>query len=114
MTLTTLPAAHSLLDVNQTQDRGFHMIVVNNTKYWLIGTGISIAIALILYFAVIKSSNDTANNAIVSGEKQAQQAVQQANKASGGAVPKSVQDLTSCIAAAGTDTTKIEACHTKY
>ena len=89
-------------------------VVVRNPMYRLIAAGISVAIILILYFAVIKPSNDTANHALVTGEQQAQQAVQQANKASGGAVPQSVQNLTACIAAAGTDTGKIQACDAKF
>jgi hypothetical protein len=42
------------------------------------------------------------------------QAVSNANKATGGAVPASVQQLTACIAAAGSDTGKLSACQAKY
>jgi hypothetical protein len=89
-------------------------VVVRNPMYRLIALGVSVAIVVILYFAVIKPSNDTANNALKTGEQQVQQAVSNANKASGGAVPTSVTNLTSCIAAAGTDTAKIQACSSKY
>jgi 16S rRNA U1498 N3-methylase RsmE len=89
-------------------------IVVRNPMYRLIALGVSIAIAAIIYFAVIKSNTDTANNAIKASEQQVQQAVNQANKQSGGAVPQGVKDLTSCIAAAGTDTGKIQACSAKF
>jgi hypothetical protein len=90
------------------------VVIVRNPMYRLIAIGVSIAIALILYFAVIKSSNDTANNAVRSGEAQAVQAVKQANQQSGGAVPANVVNLTSCIAAAGTDTSALQACKTKF
>jgi 16S rRNA U1498 N3-methylase RsmE len=89
-------------------------IVVRNPMYRLIALGVSVAIFAILYFAVIKPNNDTANNAVRQGEQQLQQAVQNANKQSGGAVPRNVTNLTSCLAAAGTDTGKIQACTVKF
>jgi hypothetical protein len=49
----------------------------------------------------------------ITGEQQFQQAVSQANKDSGGAVPKGVKDLASCMAAAGSDTGKIQVCSAK-
>jgi 16S rRNA U1498 N3-methylase RsmE len=90
------------------------LIVVRNPVYRLIALGVSVAIVLILYFAVIKPNNDSANNAVRQGEQQLQQAVKNAKKQSGGAVPASVTNLASCIAAAGTDTGKIAACQSKY
>jgi 16S rRNA U1498 N3-methylase RsmE len=90
------------------------VVVVRNPVYRLIALGVSVAIALILYFAVIKPNNDTANNAVRQTEQQVQQAVSNANKQSGGAVPKSVTSLTSCLAAAGADTGKIAACQAKF
>jgi 16S rRNA U1498 N3-methylase RsmE len=90
------------------------VVVVRNPVYRLIALGVSVAIALIIYFAVIKPNNDTANNAIRQGEQQAVQAVKNANKQSGGAVPANVQNLTACIAAAGTDTGKLSACQAKF
>ena len=89
-------------------------IVVRNPMYRLVGLAISLIIIAVVYFAVIKPSNDTANNAIKAGEQQFQQAVSQANKDSGGAVPKGVKDLASCMAAAGSDTGKIQACSAKF
>jgi hypothetical protein len=90
------------------------VVVVRNPVYRLIALGVSVAIALIIYFAVIKPNNDTANNAVRQGEQQAVQAVRNANKQSGGAVPANVQNLTACIAAAGTDTGKLSACQAKF
>jgi hypothetical protein len=89
-------------------------VVVRNPVYRLVALGVSVAIFLILYFAVIKPNNDTANRAITQGEQQIQQAVSNAQKASGGAVPQGVRDLTSCIVAAGTDTGKLQACQAKF
>lgn len=90
------------------------VIISRNPAHRLIALGVSLAIVLIVYFAVIKPNNDTANNAVKQGEQQLQQAVNNANKQSGGAVPTSVTNLTSCIAAAGTDTGKIQACQAKF
>jgi hypothetical protein len=90
------------------------IVVVRNPMYRLIALAVSVAIVVILYFAVIKPNNDTANTAVTQGEQQLQQAVSNANKSSGGAVPTSVTNLTACIAAAGTDTGKIQACSAKY
>jgi hypothetical protein len=89
-------------------------VVVRNPMYRLIALGVSLTFVVILYFAVIKPSNDTANTALRQGEQQLQQAVSSANKSSNGAVPTSVTNLTSCIAAAGTDTGKIQLCSAKY
>jgi hypothetical protein len=89
-------------------------IVVRSPMARLIALGISLAIAAILYFAVIKPNNDTANNAITQGEKQVQQAVQNANKATGGAIPAGVQNLTACIAAAGANADELKACAAKF
>jgi hypothetical protein len=44
-------------------------IVVRNPMYRVIGLAISLIIIAVVYFAVIKPSNDTANNAIKAGEQ---------------------------------------------
>ena len=89
-------------------------IVVRNPMYRLIGIAVSLIIVAVIYFAVIKPNQDTANTAITQSEQQVQQAVNQADKRSGGAVPKGVKDLTSCMTAAGSDTGKIQACAAKF
>jgi hypothetical protein len=101
---------------------------------WLIGLAVSLGIFLVLYFTVIKSSTDTANNAIKSGVQQSQQALNQAtkqlNSASGeagaaggqaGAASSQASQqlskaakLTACVSAAGTDLTKVQACQAQY
>ena len=90
------------------------VFVVRNPIYRVISLAVTLAIIAIVYFAVIKPENNTANNAVKAGEKQVQQAVNSANKASGGAVPANVTNLTNCIAAAGTDTGKLQACKAKF
>jgi hypothetical protein len=90
------------------------LVVVRNPMYRLIALGVSVAIFLILYFAVIKPGNDTATNAAKQGEQQIQQAVSNAAKANPGSVPAYAQQLTACIAAAGTDAGKVQACSAKY
>ena len=89
-------------------------IVVRNPLYRLIALGVSVAIILILYFAVIKPNNDTANSVAKQGEQQLQQAVSNANKETNGAVPAGVTNLVNCAAAAGTDTGQLAACRAKF
>jgi type II secretory pathway component PulM len=89
-------------------------IIARSPRARLISAAVSLVIFAIIYFTVIKPSNDTANNAVRVGEQQAQQAVNAANKATGGAVPKSAQNLVACVAAAGTDTGKLTACQAKF
>jgi hypothetical protein len=63
---------------------------------------------------VIQPDNNTANNAVKQGEKQLQQAVNQANTSGGGSVPAGVTNLADCIAAAGTNTGELQACASKF
>ena len=90
------------------------MIVVTNPRYRLITLAVTIAILAIVYFAIIKPNNDTANKAVTQSEQQVQKAVSQANKQSGGGVPTKVTNLTNCLAAAGADTAKIQACQAQF
>jgi F0F1-type ATP synthase membrane subunit b/b' len=89
------------------------MIVVNNSKYWLISLAVSVIIFLIVYFTVIKSSTDTANNILKSTNQQVQQALKNANKETNGAASQAAK-LQACIAAAGTDASKAAACAQKF
>ncbi len=90
------------------------IVVVRNPMYRLIALGVSVAVVVVLYFTVIKPSNETANTAVRQGEQQLQQAVNSASKSSGGAVPTSATNLTSCLVAAGTDAGKLQLCSAKY
>ena len=89
------------------------MLVVSSGRWWLASAAVSLIIFLIVYFTVIKPDNNTANQLLKSGEQQVQQAVQNA-KSSGAKVPAGVSNLTNCIVAAGTDTSKIAACQSKF
>jgi hypothetical protein len=89
------------------------MLVVSNGRWWIVSAAVSLVIFLIVYFTVIKPSTDTANQLLRNGEQQVQQAVNQASH-SGLKVPAGVTNLANCIAAAGTDTGKIEACQAKF
>ena len=90
------------------------IVITRNPKIALLGLALSAAIFLVLYLTVIKPSNDTANSAIRSSEKQAQQVVNSVDKQTGGAVPSRVKKLTACLAAAGADTGKIQSCQAQY
>lgn len=88
-------------------------VAVARPRYWLVGAAVSLIIFLILYFTIIRPDNNAANNALRTSEQQVNQAVQKA--AAGGAqVPAGVTNLTSCIAAAGTNTGEIQACTKKF
>jgi hypothetical protein len=87
----------------------------------LIALACSLLILIVVYFAVIKPNNntanraiDTANQALKQGEQQLNQTVAKSNVGHPGAIPASVTSLTSCIASAGTDTSKIAACDAKF
>ncbi len=89
------------------------MLVLSSGRWWLASAAVSLIIFLIVYFTVIKPDNNTANQLLKSGEQQVQQAVNSA-KSSGAKVPAGVTNLANCIAAAGTDTGKIQACDSKF
>jgi hypothetical protein len=81
-------------------------------RYYLISLAVSVGIFLLLYFTIIKPDNNAANNAIRQGEQQVQQSLSQA--AQSGAIPASVTNLTACVAAAGTNTSELQACAAKF
>ena len=80
----------------------------------------------ILYFTIIKPDNNTANQAVKAGLQQSQQVINQAKKqlsTSGASAAVSSQasqqldkasKLTSCVAAAGTDPSKLANCQAQY
>jgi hypothetical protein len=86
----------------------------------------SLAIFLVVYFAVIQPSTNTANQALKTGLQQTQQVINQAKKqvdSSGASSAVSSQanqqldkasKLTSCVAAAGTDPSKLANCQSQY
>lgn len=103
------------------------VLVTGNWKLWMVSMAASLAIFAVLFFTVIKPSSDTANQAVKSGLQQSQQVFNQAQKqiTNAGAANSSVSNqakqpinkasqLTSCVASAGTDTSKMAACQSKY
>jgi hypothetical protein len=88
-------------------------IIVQSLKARLILAAVSLAVFGIVYFAVIKPNNDRANTALRNGEKQFQQAINNAGK-HGVTVPSGVVNLSSCLASAGTDQGRITACEAKF
>jgi hypothetical protein len=103
------------------------VLVSNSWRVWLAGMAASLVIFAVVYFAVIQPSQNTANQVLKSGLQQTQQVINQARKQVGsaggqtGAVSGQAQQqlskaakLTTCVAAAGTDPTKIQACQVKY
>ena len=101
------------------------VIVTQSKRLWLLGLAVSVAIFAVLYFTVIQPDNNTANQAVKTGLQQSQQAINQAKQqvdSSGGgsatnaanAALTNASSLTSCLQAAGTDTSKVQACQTKF
>jgi F0F1-type ATP synthase membrane subunit b/b' len=110
------------------------VLVTGNWKLWLAGMATSLIIFAVLFFTVIQPSSDTANQAVKTGLKQSQQVLNQAqqqiksaNSASGQAsgqakkvnqqahkVLSNASKLTSCVAAAGTDPSKLASCQSKF
>jgi hypothetical protein len=111
------------------------VILTNSWKIWLAGLAVSLGIFAIIYFTVIKESNDRAdealqqsNQAIEQGLQQSQQALdqsqQQLDQSAGGAGGggggnaneqiKEAQQLGDCIAAAGNDAAALQECQAQF
>jgi hypothetical protein len=100
------------------------VIVTTNWRIWLAGMAASLVIFGVVFFTVIQPSENTANQAVKSGLQQTQQVIKQAQQQlSNSGAPASgagqqalnnAQKLTTCLEAAGTDVTQLEACHAKY
>jgi flagellar biosynthesis/type III secretory pathway M-ring protein FliF/YscJ len=102
------------------------VLVTGSKRLWAISMAVSLIIFAVLYFTVIRPDNNTANQAVKSGLQQSQQVINQAQKQlkdagpSNAATRKGTKELnkaaqlTSCVASAGTDTSKIQACQAKF
>lgn len=103
------------------------VLITTSWRMWLAGLAVSLAVFGVLYFTVIRPDNNTANQAIKSGLQQSQQALNQARQQlskTGGqtraASSKAQHELSkasklsACVAAAGTDPTKLQACQTQF
>jgi hypothetical protein len=114
------------------------VLVTNNWRMWAAGMAASLIIFAILFFTVIKPNSDTANQAVKTGLQQSQQVINQAKQqlsnatsqaagaagssgasgavntanAQGQQALSTASKLTACVAAAGTDATKLAACQT--
>jgi flagellar biosynthesis/type III secretory pathway M-ring protein FliF/YscJ len=121
----------------QEEQRTMVMLTYSK-RMWMASLAVSLIIFGVVYFTVIRPDNNTANNAIKAGLQQSQQALNQAQQqlsnasnqagaASGAAssaasgasttaskVINKAAKLTSCVAAAGTDTTKLAACQSQF
>ena len=109
-------------------EKGKNMVLITTSwRMWLAGLAVSLAVFGVLYFTVIRPDNNTANQAIKSGRQQSQQALNQAQQQlsethgqTGVASSKAQQELSkasklsACVAAAGTDATKLQACKTQF
>jgi ABC-type transporter Mla subunit MlaD len=102
------------------------VLVTSNWRIWMAGMAASLAIFAVVYFTAIQPSMNTANQALKSGLQQSQQAINQAQKQLGsvsGQAPavagkaqqalSTAAKLTKCVAAAGTDPTKLQGCQAK-
>ncbi len=106
------------------------VLVTHNWRAWMIATAASLLIFGVLYFTVIKPDNNTAQQALKSGLQQSQQVINQTKKdlssaasqgGQGGQAAAKAQatvnkagKLTACVAAAGTDVSKVQACQAKF
>jgi type II secretory pathway component PulM len=117
------------------------VLVTQSKRMWFAGVAVSLLIFAVLYFTVIRPDNNTANQlakqgqqAVNQGLQQSQQAINQAKQeaksagasgssaaAAGSAANKTInktvskaQKLTACVAAAGTDASKLQACQVKF
>jgi hypothetical protein len=102
------------------------IFITTSWRMWLVGLAASLAIFGVVYFTVIRPDNNTANQAIKSGLQQSQQAINQAQqqlsntggqtraKAKARHELNKASKLRACVAAAGTDATKLQACQTQF
>jgi len=103
------------------------VLVAGNWRLWLVGMKASLVIFAVVYLTAIQPSTNAANQAIKTGLQQTQQALNQAQRQLGtnasGASATAGQaqqqlgkaaKLTSCLEAAGTNVTAMQACQAKY
>jgi hypothetical protein len=95
------------------------VLVTGSWRLWALGLVSSLVIFLVVFFTVIKPAQNTANQALHQGLQQTQQVLKRSEKAFGGnsAAHKTLsqaQKLEQCVAAAGTDPSKLSACQSKF
>jgi len=110
------------------------VLVTGNWRVALAALVASLVIFAVLFFTVINPSENTANQAVKTGLQQSQQALNQAQKqlsnaasqtgssASQGSTAAATASqtvnkaakLAGCLASAGTDVSKVQACQAQY
>jgi hypothetical protein len=100
------------------------VLVTGSMRLWAVSMAVSLIIFAVLYFTVIRPDNNTANQAIKSGLQQSQQVLNRAQKqlknaggqasGQGQKVLDRASKLTSCVASAGTDPSKLATCQSKF
>jgi hypothetical protein len=117
------------------------VLVTTNWRIWLAGMAASLAIFAVIFFTEIQPSTNTANQLLKSGLQQTQQAIKQVQSQAGAATGQAgaatgqaaaatgqagavtgqarqqlskAEKLTTCVTAAGTNVTQIQACQAKY
>jgi hypothetical protein len=86
------------------------LFIVRNSPFALIGIFASIAITLFMYFAVIRPTQHTANNAVNNAVQQERQALKQSSSQLSGRA----KQLTDCLATAGVNVSAVQACQAKF
>ena len=110
------------------------VLVTGNWRVALAGLAASLVIFAVLFFTVIQPGQNTANQAIKTGLQQSQQALNQAQKQLSNAATQAgsstsqassvagtaqqtvskAAKLAGCLASAGLDTSKVQACQAQY
>ena len=110
------------------------VLVTGNWRVALAGLAASLVIFGVLFFTVIQPTQNTANQAVKSGLQQSQQALNQAQKQLSNAASQAglstsqapsvagtaqqtvnkAAKLAGCLASAGTDISKVQACQGQY
>jgi|HubBroStandDraft_3_1064219.scaffolds.fasta_scaffold356922_1 hypothetical protein len=105
--------------------------VTGNWRVAIAGLVASLVIFCVVFFTVIKPSQNTANQALKTGLQQTQQVLNQAQKQTSAATSQAAPQvssatgqaqqtlskaakLTTCLSQAGTDTTKLTACQANF
>jgi type II secretory pathway component PulM len=107
------------------------VMVTGNWRVAIAGLVASLVIFGVVFFAVIKPSENTANQALKTGLQQTQQVLNQAQKQTSAATSQAAPQvssatgqaqqtlskaakLTTCLSQAGTDATKLASCQANF
>jgi hypothetical protein len=93
------------------------VLVTGNWRIAMAGLAASLLIFAVLFFTVIKPSENTANQAVKSGLQQSQQALNQAQRQASGQAQQQLGQaakLANCLSQAGINASKIQACQANF